>query len=500
MKIFSALQIRLWDQQTIKNEPITSVNLMERASMECFLSLISKFTYKQSYYIFCGTGNNGGDGLAITRLLFNSRKNVTVFILDSTNKSDDFNTNLQRIISLNIQPHYIHQENDFPMINEDAIIIDALFGTGLNRPLDGIAQKLVSHINELNKTVVSIDIPSGLFADSSSTGNTVIQSNYTLSFQTNKLAFLLPENEKFIGETEILDIGLDKQFYIETKTAFTTIDKELIDSIYKPRNQHTHKYDYGHALLFAGSQNMLGAGILTATACLRTGAGLVTIKTDADKQMAFQIAIPEAITSIENDFKIISNKKNVIGFGPGLEINSFNQQLLSEIITTRNSALVIDASGLQMLAECKDLLKNNKRADCILTPHAGEFEKLFGKSKNDFERLELAIQQSAKLNVTIVLKGHHTAIICPDGEVFFNLTGNAGMATAGSGDVFTGMITGLLAQGYNEKHAAILGVYLHGLSGDFAAQKLSEESMIASDIIQNIGKAFLAIYPNKKAN
>jgi ADP-dependent NAD(P)H-hydrate dehydratase / NAD(P)H-hydrate epimerase len=244
---------------------------------------------------------------------------------------------------------------------------------------------------------------------------------------------------------------------------------------------------------------MLGAGILTSTACLRSGAGLVTVKTDENKQIAFQIAIPEVITTTETDLEKLLFKKSVIGFGPGLEINSNNQLLLENIIKSREIPLVIDASGLQMLSGCLDLLKKKNNAPVILTPHVGEFEKLFGNSGNDFERLDLAIQRSCSSNCIIVLKGHHTAVICPDGEVYFNTTGNAGMATAGSGDVLTGMITGLLAQGYHEKHAAILAVYLHGSAGDLAAEELSEEAMIAGDITQYLGRSFRSLSENKRA-
>ena len=499
MKIFSASQIKQWDNYTIANEPVKSIDLMERAAGACYKWITDHCNVKSSFIVVCGNGNNGGDGLAIARMLLQAKINTTVYILQADKKSEDCSINLNRLKDLNFPFIEIADVKHFPTLPPGSIVIDALFGTGLNKPLEGLTATLVQHINQSAIPVISIDLPSGLFADTTSTGNNYIYASHTLSFQCNKLAFMMEENEIYTGEISILDIGLHRNFYKNSSSAFATIDDELIQSIYKPRKQSGHKYTYGHALLYAGSKNMMGAALLSAKACLRSGAGLVTIYTPEERMHIIQTALPEAISSDENNFEIITKKKSAIGIGPGLEISEANSSLLKKIVTQWNGSLVIDASALQMLVPFTHLLTGRKTNLAIITPHGGEFEKLFGKTNNDFERTMLAIQKSATLNCYIILKGHHTLIACPDGTAWFNTTGNSGMATAGSGDVLTGILTSLVAQGYTQKEACLLGIYLHGLAGDIAAGKLSEEAMIAGDITANLGEAFKAINKNKNA-
>ena len=492
MKIFLAAQVRQWDAYTIGHEPVSSINLMERAATACFTWLTSNFKNPNTYIVFCGTGNNGGDGLAIARMLLLAGNTVNVYMLEGEKRSEDFSTNLQRIKLLLASLQFIN-DTDFRAIPNDAIVIDSLFGSGLSRPMKGLAADLVTHINAAGKTIISIDIPTGLFADSGSEGNAIIQASHTLSFQTNKVAFLMAENNKYTGIIHLLDIGLHQQFYNDTPTLFNTIDQKEIRLIYKPRNQFAHKYNFGHALLYAGSKNMMGAAILCAKACLRSGAGLVTVFTEDNAQPVIQTALPEAITSTEHDFEKLIQKKSAIGIGPGLELSPANKDLLKNIIAGYSGAMVIDASALQMLSADIGILQQRILNPAIITPHTGEFEKLFGKTVNDFERIKLAMQSAIELGCYIVLKGHNTLIACPDGNAFFNTTGNAGMATAGSGDVLTGILTGLLAQGYSQKNACLLGVYLHGMAGDVAAEKMSQEAMIAGDIIECIGDAYKKI-------
>ncbi|MEO6731011.1 MAG: NAD(P)H-hydrate dehydratase [Ferruginibacter sp.] len=493
MKIFSTAQVRQWDAYTIANEPVRSVDLMERAASACFNWLINNLNNSSTYTVFCGTGNNGGDGLAIARMLLTTDHTVMVYILEGEKRSEDFINNLDRLKALTSNLQFIDCTN-LPVIATHTVIIDALFGSGLSRPLRGTAAELVSHINKSGNTVISIDIPSGLFADESSEGNTAVQASHTLSFQMYKLAFLMAENSKSIGLLHLFNIGLHPQFYNDTPALFNTIDEKEIRLIYQPRNQFLHKYNFGHVLLYAGSRNMMGAAILCAKACLRSGAGLVTVFTEDDTQAVIQIAIPEAITTTDKDLETISKKKSAIGIGPGLELSTVNKELLQEIISAYNGPVVIDASALQLLSSNTAILKQRpSKYPIILTPHAGEFEKLFGKTSGDFERLKTARQKSVELECYIILKGHHTLIACPDGTAYFNTTGNAGMATAGSGDVLTGILSCLVSQGYSPKDALWLGVYLHGLAGDIAAKEMSQEAMIASDIIDNIGEAFKKI-------
>ncbi len=494
MKIFSAAQVRQWDAYTMAYEPISSINLMERAATACFLWLTHHLKELNNYVVFCGTGNNGGDGLAIARALIRSGHNADIYILEGSRRSIDFSTNLDRIGPLIKNATFINKA-EFPIIPQDAIIIDALFGSGLSRPLDGVAAELVEYINHSRNTIISIDIPTGLFADNTSIGNVIIRATHTLCFQTHQLAFFMAENNEFTGAIHLLDIGLHPDFYNIEPAKFYTIDQNLIGSIYVPRNQFLHKYSFGHSLLYAGSTNMMGAAILCARACLRSGSGLVTVYTESNTQPVIQTAFPEAITSTDSEFASLSKKKSAIGIGPGLAPTKINSVLLNELITTYPGKLVIDATALQLLSTDINILKIRKSNPAILTPHTGEFEKLFGKTNNDFERMALALQQSKTLECYIILKGHHTLIACPNGDAFFNTTGNSGMATAGSGDVLTGVLTGLLAQGFTPKNACILGVYLHGLAGDLAAEKMSQEAMIAGDIIECLGEAFKKLLP-----
>ena len=493
MKIFSAPQIKEWDNYTIAHEPVKSIDLMERAANACYKWIQDHCNLKSNFIIVCGNGNNGGDGLAIARMMQQAKLQTTVYILQGDKRSEDCAINFNRLKALQFVMNKIADENDFPLLSQGSIVIDALFGTGLNKPLQGLAAQLVRHINQSAAKIISIDLPSGLFSNTSSLENTCINATHTLSFQCNKLAFMMQENEIHTGEISILDIGLRPDFCKNNKTAFATIDDELIRSIYRPRKQSGHKYTYGHALLYAGSKNMMGAALLSAKACLRSGAGLVTVHTPEERMPIIQTALPEAISSDENDFEIISKKKAAIGIGPGSEVNETNSSLLKKIITEWNGPLVIDASALQMLIPLTDLLSGRKINPAIITPHTGEFEKLFGKTNNDFERTTLVIEKAATLNCYIILKSHHTLVACPDGSAWFNTTGNSGMATAGSGDVLTGILTGLSAQGYTQKEACLMGVYLHGLAGDIAAAKLSEEAMIAGDITAQLGEAFKAI-------
>ena len=492
MKIFSAEQIRQWDAFTIDNEPITSIDLMERAAAACFTWLTDHFQHTAVFMIFCGTGNNGGDGLAIARMLLLAGHTVDVYILEGGKRSADFTDNFDRINSLSANLQFINIV-DLPVIPTSTIIIDALFGTGSNKPLEGPAAELVKHINNSGNQVISIDMPSGLFADSSSAGNVIVTASHTLSFQTSKLAFMLAENNIYTGKVHVLDIGLHPQFYEETTTVFQTVGKKMARSICKPRNQHFHKYNFGHALLFTGSKNMMGAAILCARACLRSGAGLVTVYTEDGTQGVIQAALPEAIATTDRDLPTVAHKKSAIGIGPGLLPSDENKNLLNELIKEYNGALVIDATALSLLSGDVSILQQRMSNPAVLTPHSGEFDKLFGKASGDFERMTMALEQAKKHGAYIILKGHRTLIACPDGTALFNTTGNAGMATAGSGDTLTGILTGLLAQSYSQRDACILGVYLHGMAGDIAAKKMSQEAMIAGDIIDHIGAAYKKI-------
>lgn len=508
MKIFSAAQIKEWDKYTIAHKPISSIELMERAATACSGWLLQN-NYK-SFVFFCSTGNNGGDGLAIARLLFQKGCSVTVYIVAAGKVvSDDFKINLSRLRDLPVPTHTLESSSDFPPISDADVVVDALFGTGLNKPASGIISALIEYINQTARLIISIDMPSGLFADKGSltAGGkkcSIIKSGYTLTFQQYKLAFFMPENRQFFGKIVVLDIGLDKNYRQITPSQFEFTDLENIKEIYAPRDAFGHKGNFGYALLLAGSYGMMGAAVLAARSCLKSGAGKLTCLVCKEGYAIMQISVPEAMTKV-NGTKYIQDAGNfanfdAIGVGPGIGIHASHKQLLRSLFTGYKKPMVIDADALNILSKHKKLLAFIPEGS-ILTPHPAEFDRLFGSKKdqdkttrmNDFERMEMAMLKSIELKLYIIVKGHFTLVASPDNRAYFNSTGNPGMATAGSGDVLTGILTGLLAQGYSSLQTCLLGVYLHGLAGDIAAQKFSQESLIAGDITDCLGDAFKLI-------
>jgi NAD(P)H-hydrate epimerase len=491
MKILSAEQIHQWDEFTIQNEPISSIDLMERAAAKCSAWIEEKFVFK-SFKIFCGKGNNGGDGLAIARQL--SYKNIScdVYIIETGSLgTNDFQANLNRLHSCPVDIHFIQHPDFFPAINENDIVIDALFGSGLNRPLNGLAASLVKHINSVDATVIAIDLPSGMFSDKATNTEAVIEATDTLTFQTLKLCFLFPENEVFFGDITILDIGLHPGYLATVSSLYTLTDLAFVKKIYKPRKNFSHKGTYGHALIIAGEKGKMGAAVMCAKACLRSGAGLVSAMIPQDQFTIIQTALPEAMAMAHDDIETVEwTKYTTIGIGPGIGTEKEGAMLLQSVLSHFNNAIVIDADGLNILSRNQELL-NELPPGSILSPHPKEFERLFGKTKNHLEKIQLAKSNAQKFFIYIILKGHNSVLACPDGEIYFNSTGNPGMATGGSGDVLTGILTGLLAQGYSSKETCVIGMFLHGLAADIAVESISQEAMIAGDIIENLGKAFL---------
>jgi NAD(P)H-hydrate epimerase len=492
MKILTTAQVRQADQYTIEHEPISSVDLMERAATQVFDWLFTHLNKDSEVNIFCGMGNNGGDGLVVARLLHQAGMRPKVFLVRYSEKmSPDCEVNYHRaqdVIAKSEAIHEIRSTEDFPEIKPNAVIIDAMFGSGLNRPVEGLAGDLIEYLNQQQAIRIAIDIASGLFADSPSPKGAIVHADYTLTFQTPKLAFLMPENDVFTGQLEVLDIHLHPQFLLEVQTNNFLIERKIIVELLHHRTRFSHKGTYGHALLIAGSEGKTGAAILGAKACLRTGVGLLSVKLPQSAWTPLQTALPEAMIHVDDRLEAFS----AIGVGPGLGKADETQRALKCLIQDCKVPLVMDADALNILAENKTWLAFLP-PKTILTPHPKEFERLFGKTSTSFERLELQREMAAKYGIIIVLKGAYTATALPNGAVFFNTTGNPGMATAGSGDVLTGMILSLLAQRYTPEEAAVLGVYLHGLAGDLAATALSQEAMIASDITEYIGKAYMSL-------
>lgn len=487
MKLLTPQQVHDWDNYTIANEPVSSVDLMERAAEACTDNILQTDLYG-SFKIFCGKGNNGGDGLAIARQLINKGNNVSIYIIEfGAVGTEDFQINLQRLHELTKNIRFIQSEEFFPEINIDDVIIDALYGSGLNRPLKDLSAALVKHINQSKAIVISIDVPSGMFIDKSSLGNAIIKANTTLTFQCLKLCFLVAENAEYFGTVKVLDIGLHPQFVETVSSSLQIIEPADIKKIYKPRKPFSHKGTFGHALIIAGNKGKMGAALMTAQACIKAGAGLTTLNVPENFLNAVHAYLPEAMCQIRED-GFDFEKINAVGIGPGLGTKANTSELLQKVLHEFKKPVVIDADALNIIAQNKYLL-NEIKEDSVLTPHPKEFERLFGEAQNDFERINMALARSIKNNVIIILKGRYT-LIAQNGKGWFNTTGNAGLAKGGSGDTLTGIITALIAQNYKPIDAALSGVYLHGAAADIALELQSMESMTATDVIKYLGAAF----------
>lgn len=498
MKIFRSSQIRQIDEYTIRNEPIASVDLMERAAMKLFEWYTNSFTRNRRVMIFAGPGNNGGDGLALARMLAKDRYESELWYLHFTdNNTDDWKLNRERLEKeTNVPFKTIETSEQFPLIRSDDVIIDAIFGSGLSRPVTGFPADIIRLLNETHNTIIAVDIPSGLMGEDNSLNNpeNIIRADYTLSFHFAKLAFLFRENEIFTGKWIILPIGLDPEAVTMTKTPWELLEKQHVVSLLRKRNKFDHKGIYGHGLLIGGSYGKMGAVSLGAKAALRTGAGLVSCHIPSCGNTVLQVSVPEAMVRQDKSDKYISDIGSpgvfdAFGIGPGMGLMKETAEALHRFLICCNKPLVIDADALNILSANREWL-SCLPGKAILTPHPKEFERLTGKSISGFNRLEKQVEFSEKNNCIIILKGAHTSVTDPLGNVWFNNTGNPGMATAGSGDVLTGMILSLLAQGYKPEDAAVTGVFLHGMAGDIAAERSCYEAVIASDIIDSISGAF----------
>ncbi|MFZ1495657.1 MAG: NAD(P)H-hydrate dehydratase [Saprospiraceae bacterium] len=497
MKIFSAEQIKNLDNLTIEHEPITSIALMERAASAFVHIFEEKFpaTAFQDISIFCGTGNNGGDGLAIARILAERHYSITVYFCHiSENISLDCQINLNRLPERQISGLYhLRDTDDIVQPEKTDLIIDALLGIGLHDEPNSLAKALFNYINTLGQKIVAVDLPSGLFCDRNTPHQTV-HADYTITFHTPKLAFFFPENLNRVGDWETVPIGLHKTSEATISSIYNLISTDLVKRIHKIRQKFDHKGTFGHALIIAGSYGKVGAAILAARACLRSGAGLLTIHAPKCAYEILQISLPEAMVSLDFHEYYFTRVKDLspykaIGIGCGISTQMLTANALEYVLKNVSTPLVLDADALNLMAVEQKLLKLLPKKS-IITPHPKEFERLFGASINDFEMLILQIAKSKEYGIYIVLKRANTCITTPEGVCYFNDTGNPGMATAGSGDALTGIITGLLSQNYSPLEAAVLGVYVHGLAGDMAAKKLGHEALLAGDIIDNLGNAF----------
>jgi NAD(P)H-hydrate epimerase len=501
-KIFSLKQIREADAYTITKEDIASVDLMERAALSVFNYLNENFQH-EFYEVYCGQGNNGGDGIALARLLANVHKKVRLHIIKEKEQcSLDFESNFKRLEKSDDLDWIILKTNtDFAVPKPNAIIIDALLGTGLKLAPQGLVKEAIEFVNAQNNLKIAVDVPSGLLCDEPTLHeNIVVKADITLSFQFMKLAYLFPENYKFTGLVKLLNIGLSPAFIQKEKTKHFFIDHEAIRSLMPKREHFAHKGNFGHALLLVGSKGKNGAALLASKACLRSGTGLLTVHSGSLLQNAPNCFLPSAMFNADAQEDMITelpelSKYTAIGAGCGIGQAKETIAILKLLIQQCKVPLLLDADGLNILAENKTWLSFLPN-ETILTPHPKEFERLCGKWSNSFERLQLQKDFSFKYNCYVVFKGAYTCISTPLGNCYFNSTGNPGMAKGGSGDVLAGIITALLAQGKNPTEAIIFGVYIHGLAGDLAKKSQSEVSMLPEDLIEHLGQAFISVQSN----
>ncbi|MDP3312439.1 NAD(P)H-hydrate dehydratase [Lutibacter sp.] len=499
MFILSSNQFSLADKATIKTKKISSLDLMEHAATLCFQWIHKRLEGQPiKIHLFCGVGNNGGDGLVIARLLKIHGYQVFCYVVNFSDKrTDEFLTNYANLKEVGIWPSVINNEDPFPLIDKDDLIIDAIFGNGLSRKPAGFTKKLIQYLNTTNAFILSIDIPSGLFGDKSvNDKNSVIKSNHILTFQGPKLAFLLAENKEYVQTWEVLDIGLDADFINSLNPTIHFIQKEDILSMYKPRNKWDHKGTFGHSLIIGGSFGKIGAVVLASKAALKIGSGLVSAYIPKCGYEIMQISLPEAMVEVDDDQEVhyfnFKTKPNVIGIGPGLGTSEKTSIGFANFLLDNKTPLVIDADALNIMAQHKTLFDSLPEKS-VITPHPKELERLIGAWENDYDKLEKTKELSIAKNCIIVIKGAHTVII--DGSNFyFNSSGNPALATAGSGDVLTGLITGCIAQGYSALNAAILGVYLHGKTADIGVTHLGYESFIASSILDFLSDAILDLF------
>jgi hydroxyethylthiazole kinase-like uncharacterized protein yjeF len=496
MRILDTKQIRELDAYTIQHEPIASIHLMERASRAFVDWFTLRVDASKKIGVVCGTGNNGGDGLAIARMLHEWQYAVKVWIVSAgIGESTDFKVNEKRLPP-KVEKEFIKSETDAVSFDDCAVLIDAIFGSGLSRPAAGVYGYVINRYNETEALRIAVDIPSGLMADSPSSG-AIAKAHYTISFQLPKLAFLLPESHVFTGEWQLLDIGLDKKFIRESDTRYFFTRLKDVRKLLRPRSKNDHKGTYGHALLVAGSYGKMGAAILASRGALRAGLGLLSVHVPGCGYDILQTAVPEAMVEVDEDEKVLSalpklDGYETIGIGPGLGQDARTVKALARLFENFQKPMVIDADAINIIAANRHLMSVIPPGS-VLTPHPKEFERLTGPWKNDFERLEIQRQLAVSLKAVVVLKGAHTSVATEKGLVYFNSTGNPGMATGGTGDVLTGVITGLLAQKYRSDEAAIAGVLLHGLAGDLAVREGGIDALIASDLITHLPGAFLKV-------
>ena len=498
MKILASTQLKELDKYTIVHEPIASIDLMERAARALTDAIVRRWDKSFEVVVFAGPGNNGGDALAVARMLSQKGYHVEVFLFNTKGQlSEECQANLNRLKTCgSIYFTEISTQFDPPALTENHLVIDGLFGSGLNKPLNGGFASVVKYINTSKAQVVAIDIPSGLMGEDNTYNIRphIIHADVTLSIQLPKLSFLFPENEDIVGEWELLDIGLKQSFIDAAPSTYSILEETEVRSLIRPRKRFSHKGTFGHGLLIAGSYGMAGASILAAKACLKSGIGLLTVHVPIHNHDLLQTTVPEAIVHTDIQERYFAqpmhlHRYSALAIGPGLGQEEDTALAMMEQIQGSSLPIVLDADAINILSTHRNWLSRLPKR-CILTPQLGDLERLIGKCMDTYERLTKVKELAAYLQSYIIVKGAWTTIVTPEGNFYFNPTGNPGMATGGSGDVLTGILLGLLAQGYSREEACKLGVYIHGLAGDIAAEEKTQMGMTAADIIEALPAAW----------
>lgn len=503
MKIFTSTQIHELDKYTIEHEPVSSINLMERAAKALTVAIMQEWDASVPVVVFAGPGNNGGDALAVGRMLAEQGYQVDAYLFNIKDSlSAECAAMRQSFVDCAKKKSYteVNLQFDPPALPAGTLVVDGLFGSGINKPLSGGFASLVRYINQCDCQVVSIDLPSGLMAEDNSYNvrQNIIRADLTLTLQTTKLSFLLADCQEFIGRLKVLDIRLSPEYIAQTATRFNVVEESQVRPLLRPRGDFVHKGNMGNALLIAGSYGMSGAAVLAARACLRSGVGKLTVHTPRRNYDIMQISVPEAVLQMDHEEGCFSETVDTedfdaLGIGPGLGTSETTAIALISQLRRTQCPIVADADALNIIANHRAWTQQLPKG-IILTPHPKEFDRFSGmQCVGDYERLMRASELAERLGAYIILKGHYSALCLPDTRIVFNSTGNSGMATGGSGDVLTGIITGLLARGYDNASACLLGMYLHGLAGDLAAKEVGKESLVAGDIIRCLPKVFLKL-------
>lgn len=507
MKLFTTQQINDIAKYTVEHDGVSVLELVNRVAEGVTYEIEARWRPGKPIVIFAGSDNNGAEALAVARMLAEHGYRPEVYLINVGGNTLNSTCKAYRdaLIALecDIFFHEIIKDFAIPKLTPSHLVIDGLFGASLHENLKGGYRTLVQYINDSQATIVSIDVPSGLNGDSNpfAINRDIIHAHLTLAVQFPRIAFFNPDNAELVGEWKVIDIGLSDVAIRNTQARCHLIEVEEVRSLLRPRRPDTSKADYGNAMLVAGSYGMMGAAVLASQGALRAGVGKLTVQSPKCGYEIVQVSVPEALFQYnKGDYymKELTVEKNfdAVAIGPGLGNNDETLQALENFLLTRNNPVILDADALNFIAR-KPALLNSIPVLSVITPHVGEFDRLFGTHASSELRLQKAIEMARFYNIIIVLKGHYTATVRPDGIVCFNSSGTPAMATAGSGDVLTGIILSLMAQGYKPEQASMMGVYIHGIAGELAAREQGEYGTLAGDIAANTGRAIATIMNHK---